>query len=406
MKLHCGDFTNGALDGYIGETELFDEYYVVRIDGDESMKKNQVHAILTNQTKRRNKVFALVCIIVIMAILSFSFFLLYYDKNQIEYVEYKKDSAVDYEVFLKDTNIREEDFFDENYVETDKKFIARLIDSISAEFRYRLSIEERDVEYKYAYRIESVVEVKERNADVSFYHKSEQIVDLKEATTTEQQVVVSEQVQIDYHKYNDMIQKFVSTYELENVESTLTVSMHISVTGSCEAFANQNTQESVLSLRIPLATKTVALDVETESARNNSYMIQCKNTCPYKMLFLCLGWLCVFVDVALVAYTIRYEIKTRTAENIYEKELKKILNNYSSYIQTIGTDIDFSTYQKIRINTFSDMLEIRDTIRQPILLRENKEKTGAYFVIPSNTKVLYVYCMKVSDIAREIQKKS
>lgn len=41
-----------------------------------------------------------------------------------------------------------------------------------------------------------------------------------------------------------------------------------------------------------------------------------------------------------------------------------------------------------------------------ILLKENHEKTGAYFVIPSNTKVLYVYRLKVSDIKKEIQRKS
>ena len=51
------------------------------------------------------------------------------------------------------------------------------------------------------------------------------------------------------------------------------------------------------------------------------------------------------------------------------------------------------------------MLEIRDTIRHPILMKENKEKTGAYFIIPSSTKILYVYRLKVSDIEQEIQKK-
>ena len=46
------------------------------------------------------------------------------------------------------------------------------------------------------------------------------------------------------------------------------------------------------------------------------------------------------------------------------------------------------------------MLEIRDTIKQPILMKENDDKTGAYFVIPSSTKILYVYRLKVSDIKK------
>ena len=37
---------------------------------------------------------------------------------------------------------------------------------------------------------------------------------------------------------------------------------------------------------------------------------------------------------------------------------------------------------------------------------ENVEKTGAYFIIPSNTKLLYVYRLKVSDIEKEINEKN
>ena len=39
-------------------------------------------------------------------------------------------------------------------------------------------------------------------------------------------------------------------------------------------------------------------------------------------------------------------------------------------------------------------------------MRENLEKTSAYFVIPSNTRVLYVYRLNVNDIAKGIKKKS
>jgi len=35
-----------------------------------------------------------------------------------------------------------------------------------------------------------------------------------------------------------------------------------------------------------------------------------------------------------------------------------------------------------------------------------KEKTGAYFVVPSSSKILYVYRLKVSDIKKEIIEKN
>ena len=114
----------------------------------------------------------------------------------------------------------------------------------------------------------------------------------------------------------------------------------------------------------------------------------------------------IFVSFAviIIILMIRYIIKTRTAESIYEKELKKILNNYGTYIQMLGNDFYFKDYHMVKVDSFNDMLEIRDTIRQPILMRENQEKTGAYFIIPSSTKLLYIYRLKVSDIEKEIQK--
>ena len=84
--------------------------------------------------------------------------------------------------------------------------------------------------------------------------------------------------------------------------------------------------------------------------------------------------------------------------------MKKILNNYSSYIQTINNEFDFKTFKLIKVDSFTDMLEIRDTIKQPILMKESDDKTGAYFVIPSNTKILYIYRLKISDIKKEMEK--
>jgi hypothetical protein len=46
---------------------------------------------------------------------------------------------------------------------------------------------------------------------------------------------------------------------------------------------------------------------------------------------------------------------------------------------------------------FMDMLELRDTLQSPILMNENEDKTCTRFIIPTNTKILYVYEIKVDD---------
>ena len=92
-----------------------------------------------------------------------------------------------------------------------------------------------------------------------------------------------------------------------------------------------------------------------------------------------------------------YIKRTRTAKTVYERELKKILNNYRSYIQKINSKFDLRGYQSLKVDNFTDMLEIRDTTNQPILMVENDSKSSAYFIIPTNTKLLYIYNIRVSD---------
>lgn len=366
------------------------------------MQKNQVNEILPNQTKRRNTVFMFICFIIFASSLAFSFFTIYINKNKVEYINYHETSNIDYNVFLKDN-----EFFETDYVVKDKEYIASLIDYIDANFKYKLNLDEENVFYKYSYRIEADVDVVRKSSGKSIYSKNKVLLDEVYKTTNDKQVTINENIMIDYHEYNNMIKKFTTTYSLDDIISTLTVNMYVDVVGSCEDFDSKASKESVMSLSIPLTTKTIAIDLSNNLINSSNNVMQCEKTNnSYTIIFAILGVISSIATVVLIVVTIRYEVKTRTAENIYERELKKILNNYGSYIQKMNNTFDFEVYDLFKIDTFTDMLEIRDTIRQPILMKENPEKKSAYFVIPSNTKVLYVYRLNVNDIAKEIQKKS
>ncbi len=52
-------------------------------------------------------------------------------------------------------------------------------------------------------------------------------------------------------------------------------------------------------------------------------------------------------------------------------EIKSIMNNYDSSIQKIDTYYDIGTSQILKIDSFNEMLEIHDTLKQPILMLEN-----------------------------------
>ena len=363
------------------------------------MKKNQVNEILVNQTRRRNTIFSYSCVILIFLVLALGAFVLY-DKNREEqYVGYSEKSFIDYKIYLKKNK-----FFENNYLESDKQYISRLIDYVKANFRYDLTLDEAKTEYKYSYRIESFVDVVQKETGNSLYSKTSTILENKEFTTDKQSIQISEWVDIDYNKYNNLISKFVNVYDLDDTTSTLTINLYVDVIGECEEFSNSN-NGSVMSLTIPLTTKTIAIDLSNNLINSENKVLLCEEVNSITYLYLIFAIFSVVLSLLFIAILIRFIIRTRTAEDMYERELKKILNNYGSYIQTLNSEFDFRNYQLLKLNNFTDMLEIRDTVRQPILMKENETKTGAYFVIPTSSNILYFYRLRVSDIKRKIKQK-
>lgn len=363
------------------------------------MRKSQVNAILYSQTKRRNTVATLVGIIIIISIIALSLLMIYFKRSEKQYITYDENSEVDYKVFLKNN-----DFFDDNYLDENNRYIASLIDYVKANFKYNLSLNEKEVEFRYNYKIQADIKVMEKNTNEPLYTTSTVLLEPLEKTSTQDTITIEESIDIDYNYYNNLIKKLVNFYNLENTESTLTVSMYVNVIGVCEEFIEESNQGSTISIQIPLTTKTVGIDVKSSIPNENNNIIQCKNIYTNNYVFMIFSIIVALCDLLLIIFTIRYEIETRTAENIYEKELKKILNNYSSYIQVINTEFNFDGYQLLKVTSFTDMLEISERIREPILMKENEEKNNAYFVIPSNTKFLYSYKLNIYDIEKDLEK--
>ena len=121
---------------------------------------------------------------------------------------------------------------------------------------------------------------------------------------------------------------------------------------------------------------------------------------PIVLLFVAI--ILLATDGFVIIITGNYIVKSRTVKDIYERELKKILSNYHSFIQKINNNFDLRGYQILKVDTFTDMLEIRDTLQQPILMVESNEKNGVHFIIPSATKLLYTFTLRETDIKKKV----
>ena len=355
------------------------------------MKKNLVNKLFIDEVKRKRHIILFSFLIILISILSIYSIYKHITSNITEHITYKENSSINYKVYLK-----ENQFFEKEYAEEKKQYIASLIEYIKADFNYTIDIEKENVDFQYVYGIKAEVNVREKNKENSLYNFSETLLKDKEMSSNGQKnVSINTSVDIDYNHFNDVVKSFINIYKLDNIESNLIIKLYVKAVGSCSEFKDDENIDSVVSLIIPLTEKTMSIDISNDLVDNNHSILICPSN-NHTMLYLFISIFLIVTDISLIIYLIIYIKRTRTERDIYNIELKKILNEYHTYIQKVNNTFDLKGYQLVVIDTFDDMLEIRETLSQPILMVENKEKTGTYFIIPSTTKLLYTYTLRVN----------
>lgn len=306
------------------------------------------------------------------------------NSNKEEVVTYTESSLVDYKVFLK-----ENDFFEQNYLEQDKQYIASLIDYVIANFKYELNSSKNNENYNYTYKIVAETNVEDEGNKNSIYKITEELVKEKELVLKNcSKLAINEYIEIDYNKYNNIIKRFIGVYGLDDINSTLTINMYVSVDG-----ITKNENIPVASLVIPLTTKTVAIDIESNQVNATETTNVYKKIANKNHLYIAILTFTLTAMIGIELYI--FVNDTKDEKTIYKMKIKKILLNYDSYIQKIDNDFNYDGYQQLEMKTFEDLLQVRDTISEPILMIERKEETD--FLIPSKGNVIYIYKLKVKN---------
>lgn len=342
------------------------------------------------ELNRKMNIYTWISGIVLILIISIVFFGIYSKRDKVYFVKYDDYSELDYNVALK-----ENQYFEEEFLGKDRQYIASLIDHINANFKYKLTVKE-DLEYSYKYKILANVNVIDNNTNKVIYDLSENV--LEEITGKNENVLaIEENVKIDYNKYNNLISEFVKGYNLKNVTSNLNVKMYVGIAGTADDF--QKEEDSVISLNIPLTTDTVGIDANYNLSNNVDSLITLKSSYNNSKILLYIAAFLILVDIGLVVGLIMYIKNSLTEEEKYKNELSKILNNYGTYISEVEDEFDMKDYQILKVKKFIDLLEIRDTMHIPIIMVENKENMQAYFIIPTDNKILYFFSLGVTQYA-------
>ncbi|MBQ9749221.1 MAG: hypothetical protein IJV87_01395 [Clostridia bacterium] len=331
---------------------------------------------------------AVVIIILTLAVLISSIVAAQFKRKY--YIGYREGGSIDYNVFLK-----ENEFFEQTYLGKDQSYVASLIDKIIANFSYEIDMDADDVNYRYSYSIKSRLEIMDDTSEVAIFNPERELVNKQNLSQNSiNRLNINEIVVLNYDEYNDLANKFLETYDLRSTTSNIIVTLEVDVLSDCDAFTGSAVDTYTSELRIPLTTKTVNIQMTSAVPREEAKMIACTRGMgseAFKTTAIVLG----VVDVIAILLLVAFIYFTRTPDITYTARVKKILSQYKSYIQRINNLFETHGYQIVMVDTFEEMLEIRDTIQAPILMYENADKTCAKFMIPTDSKLLYVYRIEI-----------
>ena len=357
------------------------------------MSEAEIKQRLAYKKNRKKWIIIQAILITIVSLVTAAFLVGYFQVSETYYIDYTESSKVDYSVQLKENN-----FYDSEWIEKDQAYISSLISNILADFEYSLDmVEASSVKYAYSYSIDAQLKISNKQTGTVIY---DPVFVLKEEESFEQSsknhLVIRESVFVDYNKYNGIADQFVRAYELKQVTSMLVVSMHVDVTGSCDEFESDAVNSYVVSLNIPLGVDTVEMNTTASVPAGETQVLACSSAVN-KDIFLMVAVISGAVDLILICILLIFTFLTKNEDVTYTNKIKKLVSAYGSYIQRVENEFDTEGYQLLAVKTFNEMLSIRDTIQSPVLMCENRDQTLTRFIIPTNTKILYVFEIRVDN---------
>ena len=344
---------------------------------------------MKNIIKNLNKLSKIFLLFFIVVIFSASGFLLvrvgFYNYD-LKKVIYKENKKIDYKVFLK-----ENDFFDNEYLGMNRTYIASLIDYIDIDFNYDVILNEK-LSGSYSYYIKGIVEANDDSTNSNYYTKEYALTDVKvKKYDKSKKINIKENIKIDYDVYNDLLNSFKDEFNV-SMNGILKVVLVINNNVDKTNYFDKQTKNAEMELKIPLTSLTI--DVPIDAKNNNSSSVLTTYKIYKEGLFYpfakVLGIFCYVVAFLSVIYLVYLTIISYKLESLYYKKLRKILRIYDGVIVNLNNMPNIDKTKVINVSNFEELIDAHSEIRHPI--NYIKEKDGAVFLLISDG---YVYFYKL-----------
>lgn len=370
-------------------------------------KKNQIENIKSEEENKfvekknlkkikyesfENKLIKQIILMVFTLILSLG--MIYYALNNTnkESISYTQNGNVDYKVCLKENN-----FYSQNCLDKNMSYVSSLIKNVGLTFNYDLNTSEQlNVKTEYEVTAKLVISNAE---NTSKYFEQKYILQDKTSEGISQinnEYKISKNIDIDYDYYNTIASTFKSQYGVET-NSYIEVSFQVFHTNKENEDIRVPSPSPVI-LNIPLSQKSININM-TASGVNKQETQNIESS-----IFTLNNIICLFIGIIALIICLISSLKIakmltliKEKKNNYDKFIEKILREYDRLIVETSTLPKFNNYFLTKVNSFGELIDVRDNLRLPIMYYEVAKHQKCHLYIIDN-KNLYLLTVKAVDM--------
>ncbi len=308
-------------------------------------------------------------------------------------ISYKQNSNVDYKVYLNENN-----FYEQEYLEMNKAYVASLIKYIDVDFNYDFNIvTPSNIDFDYKIIGELVIE--NNGGTKRYFEKKYTLLESKKKKMVESNALnIKENIQIDYNYYNKLANSFRSTYGVDT-NSYLILYLDVKCKSNEKLNYSINENNQVL-LKIPLSEKAIEITFNQNGGETTKYVFP-KGNVIFDIKYLVLEIVFLFISIFSFIKSIKYITSIMKSETKYDKFVKKVLKEYDRLIVETNTYVDITGSNIIEVKSFTELLDVRDNLKAPILYYNiTKHQKGIFYIKNDND----IYLLTIKDIDLEKNK--
>ena len=338
--------------------------------------------------KRKLKLHVKIALLVILAIITSSIFLLElnFSKNveKNKSLTYRKESNLNYVTYLKNNS-----HYDARYLKDDFNLVASLVDYFSLDYNYNYTLSEK-IKYELTYNIKAELEVYDSENDAKPIEKRpfEILKDTKLKGNSQTIKVDIFNQKIIYETYNTIVQEWKKEI---SPNANLKIYFNVNWQGHSNSLDKDISDKSEMVFVIPISQKTI--DIKKPASINETGTIKNKAQLPLWYIIIILLTLVVFVTIIIDLFMVVFNSKNKSK---YELKVNKILREFDRAITeakgafTMNEDENY-----IEVKSFLELLDVHDNVNEPIIYYKNGEDLSVFVI--KNVHDIYYTAIRRSD---------